>query len=894
MLGTWTQLLLLLPAALAARLPGTVVPEGYRIFLRPDFEAGCSFSGRVDITLTALSDTNDIILHSKHLKIDEESISFLELSRQPETDSTRMPRDGIDNITISEGQGESKHLLRIGLPQTLQKGGRYVLSIAYNGTMNKAKSVGIYCRQYKHGNQTRWLMSASFEPYLARSAFPCFDEPGFKANFSLKLGHPTDYIAISNMPAVGVQPLEDQDGWSVTEFETTPPMSTYLVGFLVSQYPSRSVKLSDGRPLTVWASSEQKLQAADLALLYGRKHQQFFSEYFQLKDPMPKIDFLGIRHYQAGGLENWGIISFEERLIILDSASRSRRGNRLRASSLIAHELVHIWFGNLVTPKYWDDIWLSEGFSSYFATVATDNMFPTNSYDIQSFVQSRLAAMSADSLPTTHPLKVDAASHPTGDLFDEITYHKGELIVRMLSMMFGEDKLKSALQEYLEEHKYGLASDTDIWNTLENKLAPGSLPEGVSLAEVMKTWTGKAGYPVLIVTRNYTTGQVTVSQMSILDRDDGGWWIPVSYTDAKQRNYTAVPRFWLSPKAMNYTFNTSATANDWILFNTRAAGYYSARYDMTNSLLLAEDLDRLPLLERIQVLGDILQLGYLGQTPIELSLDLVLHFKAELSPFPWFPLLEYVPKYMALFRGTEGEQGFVNFFQGVLGNEFNKLTKDSPHNKQMFKVSCRIGVKNCTEMALSMFEEWKTNSSKVPEELRYSVLCTAVENGNASTWQYLEEKYQNLKDGCKEKKDILKALACTTDKKLSNKYLHWALETKTSKKGTKKSDTMLKAIAERDPSLLLSTFVKESSLPRISKSMRWKRILEKVALNVYNEEQLNQLKNLVEESREKLKSADYHERNKIVDIAVRNVEWVKGSQKKAVEWFSRIKRNQKA
>uniref|UniRef100_A0A146MHD0 Aminopeptidase n=2 Tax=Lygus hesperus TaxID=30085 RepID=A0A146MHD0_LYGHE len=895
----------------AFRLNEDVVPLHYHVTLVP--KRDCTFSGTVAIQLDVRNSTDLLKFNSRDLSIDPSSVALSNLKNDgEEVDVVQLEKElGDSNYNLEEGYKNltldfpGREFVTVAVGEPLQSPGRYLLYMAFNGTMNSRRTLGLYCTGTRHRNRTRFFVASAFEPNLASTAFPCWDEPGFKAKFTISLAHDNQTVTLSNMPLKESKPYDDgeEEGWRLDTFHTTPKMAPYLIGIMVSENIAHlDSKLTRGRKVSIWGHPS-RVQYGDLPMRLANRHMEFLEEYTSFPDPMPKQDMLTVRNYIAGGLENWGIVSYDEKLVLFDPRYRRNKQVVLRASNLIAHELSHIWFGNLVTPKWWDDIWLSEGFSSYFAALSTSKVYPVWGHETASWILARENSMEADARDTTHPLRPDV-SPGSGfkEVFDQIIYHKGQSIVRMLNFTIGEEALKEGLRSYLKERAFSTASHEHLWNSLERAARKhGSLPENITLSEVMDGWMNQRGYPVVSVIRDYQTGEVTISQRSILDKEDettparedtgGGWWIPLTFTYEGENGTSTSTKVWLDPSEMNTTISDPAPSDRWLLFNLHGAGYYRVRYDRENAGYLLNDLSDLWLDDRVQVVSDMVELARLGFSPVADAMKAMSWLKDEISPYPWLALLGSAHKTLSLFKGTELEDMFTEFMNEILSAGMNRVEDDDPHKKQLVALSCEIGVKKCTEMAKENFKKWAEDPSfKIQDDVRGSVYCYGVANGDSKTWQLVNSRFASTTD-MKDKKDLLKALSCTKDPKLLSKYLSWALEPGKGGPGIKKTSVMFKALAKRDPDMLLSALVSKGTAFK-RRNMRWKRLLEHVAVEVNNEQQLNKLKAVLTSGKDEFKSELGS--SALIRLAESNVDWLEKNMGETKAWLQLHKKSVKA
>ncbi|XP_063599467.1 aminopeptidase N-like [Penaeus indicus] len=356
------------------------------------------------------------------------------------------------------------------------------------------------------------LAATFFAPTYARNAFPCLDEPALKATFSISLAHEDHLTALSNMPLADSEPVAGQAGWVWDHFATSVPMSTYLVAFVISDFRNKSSE-SGGVRFSAWAR-EAALQQVDYALETGPKALSFFEDYFGLPYPLPKEDMVALPDFAPGAMENWGLITYRETAMLYSPAASSA-SNKQRVAVVVVHELAHQWFGNLVTPTWWTDVWLNEGFASFMEFLGTDHVEPSWQMKEQFVVSDLHYVFGIDSLESSHPISVPVVSQDQlGEIYDVIAYVKGASILRMMNYFLGEETFRKGVSNYLKAFAYDAAAQDDLWEFLtEAAHEDATLAADISVKDIMDTWTLQTGYPVVRVERDATGASATVTQV---------------------------------------------------------------------------------------------------------------------------------------------------------------------------------------------------------------------------------------------------------------------------------------------------------------------------------------------------------------------------------------------
>src|SRR3989344_3995235 len=479
------------PGKKTVRLSTDVVPTRYEIHLKPDLEAFV-FEGEETIELMLKKSTKTLTLHSVDLEIESAEFGFAK-----------------------------------NLPA-----GKARLKLVFRGVLND-RMHGFYRSSFEHEGKRKHIATTQFESTDARRAFPCFDEPSAKAVFDVSLTVPSAHTAISNTMPTEIK--EHEGGYKTVSFAPSPLMSTYLLAFIVGDFEHIEKKTRDGVLVRVFVTPGKKKQA-EFALDCAAKIVTFFNEYFDIPYPLPVLDMIAIPDFSAGAMENWGAITYRESALLVDAGNSSTQ-NRQWVALVIAHEIAHQWFGNLVTMEWWTHLWLNEGFASYIESLAVDHIFPK--WDIWTqFVYSDLSqAMSLDSLKNTHAIEVEV-HHPSeiGEIFDAVSYSKGASVIRMIADYLGEKDFRDGLRHYLKKHHYGNASTKDLWLALEHV-------SDKPVRSIMDNWTSKPGFPVVIIENDRQKIRLTQSRFfssSIAkksSKDKTIWKVPINIKrESKNRN----------------------------------------------------------------------------------------------------------------------------------------------------------------------------------------------------------------------------------------------------------------------------------------------------------------------------------------------------------------------
>lgn len=803
-------------ATTSYRLPTAVHPEHYKLEILTHLgdDNGFKFYGRVWIKIICDEDTHNITLHARSLDINTTKLELKRLS----TDGKKKESVFVENTDFDLAH----EFFIIYTRDTLVKGETYELYMPFEAELEQGL-LGYYRSSYfdKKSQKRIWLAVSQFEATYARRAFPCFDEPEMKAKFEIILGHDKKYTALSNMPVKQTMDIKDKPDWVWDHFEETVPMSTYLVAYTINDFEYREsvVKMTDDVVFRIWARRDA-IDQVDYAKYVGPKVLKFYEDYFDIKFPLPKMDMIAIPDFSAGAMENWGLVTYRE-TALLYSPMVSSSSSQHRVASVIAHELAHQWFGNLVTMKWWTDLWLNEGFATYVASLGVEYLHPEwNSFKEES-VENTLDIFKFDALKSSHPVSV-----PIGDpaeisqIFDKISYQKGSSILRMMHLFLGEETFQKGVSNYLKKHKYGNAQQDNLWECLTDEARKhNALPEAITVKQIMDAWTLQTGYPMINVVRDYKRGTADVTQVRYLADIvrsradlDTCWWVPLSYTTAHELNFNDThPKEWLSCDnneiAVPKTLKSLPDATQWVLFNIDLSGLYKVKYDEKNWDLLIEQLSgpdyiKISAANRAQLIDDALDLAWTGDQDYSIALRLVDYLKHEREYIPWKSALDNLNAVNVMLKRSPQFGLFQEYMRKILnpiyktvgGLNADRSATDRldavKHKVLIASWSCRFQVGDCQEKSKEYFRNWMATedpdtTNPIPLDLRSVVYCSAIRSGNEKEWNFLWKRYGKSNVGT-ERTMILSALGCSREIWLLMRYLDYSLD---EELGVRKQDS---------------------------------------------------------------------------------------------------------
>lgn len=726
------------------RLNQNVLPVRYDLSFTPDIEKA-KFSGREIIDIDIRNSCSTITLNALDLKINKAIL----VAKDPGHANTKnsVSSDALLGGLTLASELDSK-LERLTLSsKSLIPPGKYELQIDFEGTLND-KLVGFYKSSYKDKQgKTRHIATTQMEPTDARRMFPCMDEPAMKAKFKIQAVIPPHLTAISNG---AVEQEQSRDGKKVVTFAETPRMSTYLVALCVGEFRATEEIVVDGVKIRVW-SLERDPALGNYARNYAGKIVRYQNEYFRIPYPWGKLDLIAIPDFQAGAMENPGAITFREALLVLDE--KSALDVKQACVSVIAHEMAHQWFGDLVTMAWWDDIWLNEAFATWMANKTVDNVAPE--WNVMShFFANRQGCMRTDSLHSTRSIQSPVVKPSDAlQMFDDITYTKGASILKMLEVFIGDNVFQSGVVSYLKAHSFGNAATADLWAALQTA-------SGKPVQSMMQTWCKQPGYPLMTV-KELKPGQNQVSQQRFfLDGQKPGpqtWMVPFAMRKLKDSvSVDQYGRETVKPdivQAINRPTETlqAPSSERGFVANSGGFGFYRTIYPSSNQKKILANLNLLSAGERLGLIGDQFSLAIAGAIPVESYLDTLKSFKHEQDAGVWDTILSQIG-YLDLFVDKSNKSAYAAFVRELLREEYQKLAWEEKSNEALSMRLVRGSVismlgtvgqdKEVVEKARRMFDEYLKNPESVPADLLDAVTTIVAYNGGAKEYEQMKNLFK--------------------------------------------------------------------------------------------------------------------------------------------------------
>jgi aminopeptidase N len=765
------------PASQRIVLPADVTPLHYDIAVTPD-PAALTFTGKVRIDVEVHQATDRIVLNDADIVIDHASLSGQRAAP-----------------TISyDAQVQTASF---GFPHPL-KPGRYRLSLDYHGRIYQQAS-GLFALDYQTPAGTRRALFTQFENSDARRFVPSWDEPGRKATFTLTATVPTGQMALSNMPVASVTPLGG--GLQQVRFAKSPKMSSYLLFFGLGDFERvhRKVGNVDVGVVVKRGDTAQAGYALDTA----EQILPYYNTYFGKPYPLPKLDLIagpGSSRF-FGAMENWGAIFYFERELLIDPRISTERDQQ-RVYIVVAHEMAHQWFGDLVTMSWWDDLWLNEGFASWMETKVTDHFHPEWKVWLQE-LGSKEEAMQTDAGEGTHPVITPINDVlQAGGAFDEITYQKGAAVIRMLEAYVGEDAFRAGVRRYIAAHAYGNTVTDDLWREID-PVSPGR-----PVTAIAHDFTLQAGVPLVSergstcqdgrLTLDLQQGRFTTDQTSAAPTT---WHVPVT-----------VAAIGGHPDEMVIA-GTAGGQLDPIgcgpsILNAGQTGYFRSDYTPAGIGALTERFAELSPEDQLGLINDTHALAYIGDEPMAAFMNLTRRLDANTDPIIWERLAGDLSQLDRLYDGLPGQARFRAYARGVLGPALARIGWDprpgESDNVALMRGAVLTVLGQIDDPAVvaeghNRFAELLRQPAVLPAATRRTVLTSVAQHADAADWEQLHTLTRSAHSEL-ERYELYGLLGQADDPALARKALELAISGEPS---VTTAPAMIEAVSRRHPALAL-------------------------------------------------------------------------------------------
>jgi aminopeptidase N/puromycin-sensitive aminopeptidase len=712
----------------AQRLPELARPVNYQLTFAPDFEKNI-FAGQETISIQVLKPTSEIVLNAVEIDFLSASIA-----------SAGATQDA--KVTIDK----DKQMATLAVAKALAAGPA-TIQVHFNGLLN-GQLRGFYLGKDEQG---RKYAVTQFEATDARRAFPSFDEPSYKSTFDITVIADKKHVAISNAKILSDKP-GPAEGKHTVKFATSARMSSYLVAIAVGEFEALEGE-ADGIPIRVWGTPGKK-QLGGFALESAQFFLHYFNQYFGIKYPFEKLDLIGLPDFAAGAMENTGLITFREALLLIDDRHASIPLKR-EVADIVSHEMAHMWFGDLVTMQWWDDIWLNEGFATWMSPKPVAAWKPEWHVELDT-VRDAIRSQGVDSLQHTRPIR-QAAETPAQiqELFDGIAYGKTAAVLRMLEAYIGPESFRAGVNQYLKQHAYGNATATDFWTTLAKV-------SGKPVDRVLPTFVQQAGLPFVAVSAacNGAATQVTLRQQRYLfdrelfNREESKelWQVPVCLKEEGAARAGTTCRL-LTEKESRFDL---PGCGNWTLANAGAEGFYRSGYEGANVRAIAGDMEKgLTPAERIMLLGDVWASVRVGRQPVTDYLALAEGLQNETSRPVMSEVLsqlEYIGHYLTSDHDQSQYAGWVRqlLAPSIRRLGFEPKPGESEEDKQLRSRALQVaGGTGQDPEVLAWARTWTdralASDGVLDNTIAETAFSLAVRNGGSELYDRLAEKQKQAK-----------------------------------------------------------------------------------------------------------------------------------------------------
>ncbi len=700
------------PALAQGQLPRTVVPSAYDITVDPDAQS-LSFSGTETITVDVKEATRSIVLNAVDLRVTSASI---------------------DGARATAKVDDAAQRLTLALPAPI-KPGRHVLSLAWTGKINQS-AAGLFAIDYTNSDGSKARMLATqFEAPDARRFAPMFDEPALKATFTLTALAPNGQLVFSNMPVASVTAEGNKRRY---RFATTPVMSSYLLFLGMGDMERKTVKAGNVEigVITRRGVADQ----GDYSLASAQKLLSYYNDYFGQPYPLPKMDMIagpGSSQF-FGAMENWGAIFYFEPELLFDPA-RATESRRQRIYTVVAHEMAHQWFGDLVTMRWWDDLWLNEGFASWMEGKASADLNPSWQADAQSLVTEREAAIGLDATAATHPIvrHVDTPDQ-ISEAFDTITYQKGQAVIGMLESMVGEDAFRAGIRRYMAKYRYSNTVTDQLWAEL-------GAASGQPVADVARTFTLQGGVPLVTVSdvtcangrtsATLTQGRFGIDQASkALQR----WRIPLQFGAVGGQPGRTV--------LADVSARVTAAGCGTFVANLGKGSYTRVRYEGAAHDAIVRGYTGLALNDRIGTLGDEYGLATGGYQDLARYFEVLANVGPQADPLEWSAVTRVFGQLSSRFGGSPLGDALRARTIHLLQPELARIgmaqrSGEAPPvtnlREELLTLLGASGDPQVVALAKRYFAALRTDPNAIPPAIRQPILKTYAANATGAEWDAL-------------------------------------------------------------------------------------------------------------------------------------------------------------
>ncbi|XP_044742416.1 aminopeptidase N-like [Chrysoperla carnea] len=875
------------------RLPKHIIPQSYDLQLtsylneKHNENRNFTFDGNIKIVITnTKEDNNEIILHARKLKYNDDDISITNV------EGTK--------LKFKKDYNQINQFLTLTLTDTkLKENNDYIINIKYQGVISKFWE-GYYRSRYTDSDDD-YVTATQFSANAARKAFPCFDEPGIKATFKLTMNHHKNYVALSNMPFIETRQADEDSDRKITIFDTTNvKLSTFLIAFALINY---NITPKNGVRQTIYVP-EFLQKYTKFSLDHAQKSLDFMEKYTNIEYKLPKLDHLAVPEFAAGAMENWGLIAYKTSKLIYNP-EKNTVVSKQDVARVISHEISHQWFGNLVTPEWWDFIWLSEGFATYMEYFIVNKIFPEWRMMDQFVVNVQQKIMLYDVTDKTHPidLHVDNPDFWSADL---IVYQKGGSILRMISYIIGEENFKKGLHTYLKELSEDVTNNEKLWKYLQTVS-----PENVDIAKIGSTWIKNTGFPVVSIVRRYSENQYELKQKPFLflqeDVKEKLWSIPIRIVTKSNLDFTNLsPTHFMHEKEMSISTSSrneddkAVDPKNWYILNPEQTGYYRVNYDLVNwqsitEFLNSPEYDKIQPATRAQLIDDSLHLAEAGELGFDVALSLTKYLELETDLIPWTAAVSALQRVHINAMQSDYDTYYKVHIQTISEAMYKKLIKnfeetdDHLINLGRTKILlnlCNVDNKDCIEHSENILINnisQNKEAEDIPIDLQGVIYCNGIKNGNETVWQKLYEKKYLDNSNEIERNNVAFGLGCSSDPKILENYLSMLLEPKIEESDLTAGFEGIVTNLPIGVSVALDFL--EQNIDKIRETFHdtsLVTIMEKFAEHLIKPEQVQRFKDAIG-------NLEYREflMDNAIKIAENNLKWHENHNEELKDWFTK-------
>ncbi|XP_077988276.1 aminopeptidase N-like [Glandiceps talaboti] len=759
------------------RLPNTLRPINYKIKLTPyldveDAEKQFLFDGELVMQVECQANTRRITLHANELNIDEDTITISDKNNNLLS---------IRAITMDD----LYEFLIIDIHEEMTTNEDYRIEMNYMGTMNNSDYLAFYISTYNHGNATRHVALSQLEMSYARRVFPCFDEPLYKATFDITITHRIGRIALSNMPRIR---NESNGDWMTVTFGTTPVMSVYTLAIAVIDFPYKETTSVSGTKVRVWAR-EEMIENAEYALRVAADMLDFLNDLFLIKYSLPKLDMVAAPDFSFGAMENWGLVFYAELRMLYNKTSETPTEAQ-SVANIVGHELVHQWFGNLVTMEWWEHTWLNEGFARYFEYVAVDAV--EKSWDIfNQFFQNDITfhAMARDVESDAHATIMNVGWHnEIRRMFDSRGYERGASMNQMMKSFLGEEAYMEGLRQYLQSFMYKTTVTDNLWHHLTEASIGRT---NIDVKKVMDPWLHQTGFPLVTIKRTSDVTAIADQTVCVdnpnMSLDFGQkWYIPLTYTHSGRLTLDNPEHVWLEKGSVPLEL-FGGQDEDWILANINHYGFYRVNYDEDNwnklIVQLNTDFTVIPLRNRVALLDDAFSLSHSLDIDAVIALKLTEHLQRETKNYsPWSCVMIHFTFLKNMLERTPSYSYYKKYLRRLIKPVYEELGWNFTYHDHVtyhlrrtaVELACFAENPDCLDRLVDAFDNWADGQDlhRVPNNMLDMVLCDAIEFGTEEDWEFL---FGLLNESISIQYFLKYALSCTKDYTLIKRYMEESL-----------------------------------------------------------------------------------------------------------------------